>query len=236
MRKFLIPFMLILLLAACGNQPAATWQAVPLESPSTASLRGLSVVSETIVWASGSGGTVLRSIDGGATWTSIAVPESQSLDFRDIQAFSASEACLMTAGQPARFYHTDDGGTTWRITYEHAHPAAFFDGMAFWDDKRGVAMSDAVDGEFLLLTTVDGGRSWQEVNPEMIDNALEGEGGFAASGTSIAVGQDGLAAFGTNRGRVLMSRDAGASWSAVTVPIRSGAPSQGSILHGVLGI
>ena len=29
--------------------------------------------------------------------------------------------------------------------------------MAFWDAKRGVAVSDSVDGQFVILTTTDGG-------------------------------------------------------------------------------
>ncbi|MBK6725044.1 MAG: hypothetical protein IPG58_17845 [Acidobacteria bacterium] len=33
----------------------------------TASFRGLSVVNEKVVWASGTGGTVIQTIDGGRT-------------------------------------------------------------------------------------------------------------------------------------------------------------------------
>src|SRR5262249_31145221 len=44
----------------------AAWQQVAV--PTTASFRGLSVVDEKIVWASGTDGTVVRTLDSGVTW------------------------------------------------------------------------------------------------------------------------------------------------------------------------
>ncbi len=44
----------------------AQWQKQTVDTK--ASLRGLSVVSEKIVWASGTGGTFLKTIDGGKNW------------------------------------------------------------------------------------------------------------------------------------------------------------------------
>ena len=75
-----------------------------------ASLRGLSVVDRRIVWASGSEGTVIRTEDAGKTWHDVSVPQATKLDFRDIHAFDAQVAVIVSAGQPARFYRTQDGG------------------------------------------------------------------------------------------------------------------------------
>ena len=59
------------------------------DSQSTASLRGLSVVDSKVAWASGTDGTVLRTIDGGNSWQrrSITHPGADELDYRDVQAF-----------------------------------------------------------------------------------------------------------------------------------------------------
>ena len=38
-------------------------------STSTENLRGLSAVSSSVIWASGTHGTYLRTLDGGTTWT-----------------------------------------------------------------------------------------------------------------------------------------------------------------------
>src|SRR5690606_17701858 len=53
-----------------------------------ARLRGISAVSDRVAWASGTGGTVLRTTNGGDTWTSVGVPNAAELDFRDVDAFS----------------------------------------------------------------------------------------------------------------------------------------------------
>src|SRR5215831_461743 len=103
--------LLALALAAC----AQSWQ--PQQSNSTASLRGLCAVDSRVVWASGTGGTYLRTTDGGATWQARTVLGAESLDFRDIQAFDARTAYLLSIGpgQQSRIYKTVDGGATWSL-------------------------------------------------------------------------------------------------------------------------
>ena len=73
---------------------------------------------------------------------------------------------MMVAGQPARFYHTSDGGKNWKIAYEHPSDKAFFDATAYWDDQRGIAFSDAVDGRLVIVSTENGGRTWTLHPPE----------------------------------------------------------------------
>lgn len=51
-----------------------------LQSGKRVSLRGLSVVNDSLVWASGSGGTVARSADGGRSWTWLTVPGYEKRD------------------------------------------------------------------------------------------------------------------------------------------------------------
>ena len=52
-----------------------------IETPVKASLRGLSPVSALICWASGSGGTWLKTLDGGSTWEHGVIAGLDSLDF-----------------------------------------------------------------------------------------------------------------------------------------------------------
>ena len=77
----------VLLATAQAGAPTYDWQLTP--TGSTARLRGLSAVSQNVAWASGSGGTVLRTVDGGATWESVGPPGTATLQFRDIEAFDA---------------------------------------------------------------------------------------------------------------------------------------------------
>ena len=85
------------LLALAIVEPALPhWE--PQASGVKARLRGVSAVSDTVAWASGANGTVLRTADGGASWTKLAVPDADKLDFRDVDAVSESTAWILSIG------------------------------------------------------------------------------------------------------------------------------------------
>ena len=143
------------------------WELTP--TGSTARLRGLSAVSERVAWASGSVGTVLRTTDKGATWQSVGPPGTSALQFRDIEAFDASTAVILSigSGTDSRIYRTTDGGQTWTLVFQNQDPAAFYDCMAWFNKHRGLALSDPVNGRFRILATNDGGQTWQVVDADM---------------------------------------------------------------------
>src|SRR5438874_6469066 len=88
-----------------------------------ARLRGISAVNDRVVWASGSGSTVLRTEDGGATWTKLTVT-SEALDFRDIDSLDVQVAYVLSIGNgPAsRIYKTVDGGAAWTLQFRNDDP------------------------------------------------------------------------------------------------------------------
>lgn len=149
------------LTAHAAATPAPGWELK--ETGVTARLRGLSPVSRDVVWASGSEGTVLRTVDGGRTWLDVSPPGTDGLQFRDVEAFDARRAVVLSIGEGAdsRIYRTENGGRTWSQTFTNDEPRAFYDCVAFFDKRHGLAMSDPVDGRFRILATEDGGRSWQ---------------------------------------------------------------------------
>ena len=193
-------------------------------------LRGISAVSATVAWASGAKGTVLRTVDGGKTWTKLNVPESEELDFRDIQAFDQNTAFVLSIGDgdKSRIYKTSDGGKTWQLQFTNRDPKAFYDCFAFWDSKHGIALSDSVDGKFPLISTSDG-LTWAPVDTKSMPPALAGEGAFAASGTCIATYGSSDVWFGTGipAARVFHSQDRGAHWTVAETPVLHGTASQG---------
>ncbi|HWN08167.1 MAG TPA: hypothetical protein VNO50_02645 [Pyrinomonadaceae bacterium] len=207
--------------------PAADVHWQKQSSATTVRLRGVSAVSARVAWASGQGGTYTRTTDGGRNWRSGIVPGAEALDFRDVDAFDANTAYLLAIGEgdKSRIYKTIDGGATWTMQFKNENPAAFFDAMAFWDRDHGIAMSDPVEGRFLIITTADGGRSWIPAPSRGMPPALEGEGGFAASGTCITVQGRNNVWFGTggpNGARVFRSSDRGRTWAVSTTPLASG--------------
>ncbi len=212
---------------SAGVAAGLTWKL--FETGSTASLRGLSALDAKTAWATGTGGTVLSTTDGGGTWSRVVIPGAEELDFRDVELFADGSAVLMTAGQPARLYRVDAGDGAVALAHESLHETAFFDAVAFWDAEHGLAFSDPVDGRFLVLRTEDGGRSWRELSPDGFPPPVEGEAGFAASGSNLAVGAGGLAWIGTggSAARVLRSSDFGVTWEVTDAPMHLEEPTAG---------
>jgi photosystem II stability/assembly factor-like uncharacterized protein len=226
--------MMLEMAAAVGRGGSAQ---VPLweeqKSGTNARLRGVSAVDTNIAWASGANGTALRTIDGGSHWQAFDIPDGSDLDFRDVHGVDGNTAYIMSAGEgeKSRIYKSVDGGKSWVLQFLNHKPKAFLDGFAFWDANHGIAMSDPVDGRFLILRTEDGGAHWIENSPGNSPEALTGEAAFAASGTSITVfGNDSKLvwfATGGSAARVFRSVDGGGTWSVSNTPIISGPSSSG---------
>jgi photosystem II stability/assembly factor-like uncharacterized protein len=213
-------------MAGCAIASAQTW--LPENSGSTASLRGVSAVDGSTVWASGTGGTWLRTTDGGDHWTYGTIPGASDLDFRGVRAFDAKTAVLMSSGPGAKskIYATADGGATWNLLFTNPDPTGFFDSIAFLDRRNGYLMGDAVGDSITLFRTADGGLHWSRVP---MPQALANEGGFAASNSCIAaIGKSvWIATGGKDAGRVYRSTDGGRSWQVSPVPIRKDSISAG---------
>jgi photosystem II stability/assembly factor-like uncharacterized protein len=209
------------------QSPGFSW--IVQASGTTASLRGVSAVDDRTAWVSGSKGTVLRTLDGGATWTVRPVPGAEATDFRDIEAFSRDEAVIMGIDRPAKIFRTADGGETWTQTFADDSPGVFLDGLAFFDEKNGLAVGDPMDGRFFVISTTDGGATWALLPPDSRPAALAGEAAFAASGTSLAVLKDGRAWLSTGGpvSRVWRSEDRGRHWEPVPSALLEGSPSAG---------
>lgn len=211
---------------------AQAWEAV--DAPTTTSLRGVSAPSERVVWVSGARGAVARSVDAGSTWTLVRVPGADSLDFRDIEAFDAMTATVLSIGNgsDSRIYRTWDGGASWTLQFTNTDTAAFYDCFAFWTPDRGIAMSDPVDGRFRILRTTDGGATWTPLAAASSPRAIQGEAGFAASGGCVATAPGARAWIVTGGGsqaRVLRSADHGSTWQEHPVtPIAAAAPPRGA--------
>lgn len=218
---------LLLLTAACAGTSPATVTPIAViaqeqASGTTALLIAVSPVNERIVWASGARGTYVRTTDGGATWLAAQVKGAEHLQFRDVHALSENVAWLLSIGpaDSSRIYHTRDAGLTWELQFTNTVATAFYDCFAFWDEKRALAISDAVDGKTMLSRTTDGVH-WNLIPPDQLPAALPGEGSLAASGTCLISRPGGaawIAVTGT-RARLLHTSDYGATWRADTIPL-----------------
>jgi photosystem II stability/assembly factor-like uncharacterized protein len=192
-------------------------------------LRGVAAASERVAYASGSGGTVLKTIDAGESWRKLTIADdAATLDFRDIDAINADVVYALSIGEgdKSRIYKTTDGGETWTQQFAAADPKSFYDAMAFWDADHGIVFGDSIDGRLQMLLTSDGGRTWTPPDASALPAALANEGAFAGSGTNIAVVGPNDAWIGTGAGpkcRVLHTSDRGRTWAVAETPIAASA-------------
>jgi len=194
------------LLAIASICSAQTWTAQP--SGSTASLRGVSAVNRTTAWASGTAGTILRTTDGGVTWTPAAPPDTTALDFRDIEATrNAVYAMSAGPGDKSRIYKTTDRGAHWTLQITNSDPNGFWDAIAFWDDRHGIVLGDPIDGRFTILVTSDGGATWQPSH---------GLGGFRSVVAWVPGEKHSLVALGPSGAD--WSSDDGRTWAPLDGP------------------
>jgi photosystem II stability/assembly factor-like uncharacterized protein len=227
--------------AAAGAGPR--WEAQ--QSGVTARFRGVSAVSETVAWSSGSGGTVVRTDDGGKSWQTLTVPGAEKLDFRDVDAIDAQTAFILSIGfgEASTIYKTADAGAHWTRVFLMTDPKGFLDAMTFWDAQHGIVIGDSIANKFSLMTTGDGGKTWTPVAADHLPAALDNEGAFAASGSNLAVSGGEHVWLGTGAAataRVLRSPERGRTWRVVDSPIPAG-PSSGifsiafrDTTHGVI--
>ncbi|MFS8083765.1 MAG: WD40/YVTN/BNR-like repeat-containing protein [Ginsengibacter sp.] len=164
---------------------ALSQKIILVDSTTTASLRGLSVVNDNLIWVSGSKGTVGKSLDGGKTWKYFSVPGFENADFRDIEAFDAKTAVIMNIQHPACILKTTDGGKTWKSTFSPPDTTLFLDAMEFWNEQSGILLGDPIKNHFFIARTFDGGDTWRILPSTLTPIADSGEACFASSGTNV---------------------------------------------------
>jgi photosystem II stability/assembly factor-like uncharacterized protein len=242
--KFAVCVLLLLLFSSAPAE--ANWWKVQTRGIDT-NLRAVSAVyvpddkanraPVPVVWASGSNGVILKSVDEGKNWTRLHVTDGDSLDFRGIVTFSASTAYVMSIGDgdKSRIYKTADGGTTWKLQYSGDRKEFFLDSIACLSEKECLALGDPIDGKFLLLKTTDG-EQWNPLPTENMPPALGGEGAFAASNSCLVLkGNEIYFGTGGPAARVFHSPDGGLTWTVARTPIVQGNASSGIFALGFDG-
>jgi photosystem II stability/assembly factor-like uncharacterized protein len=167
-----------------------TWKAVDLGGKTVAGICAIDIlktsriyqgklVPRVIITAAGRVGGptgMIRSTDGGATWTvtDMADKAGMILDvkFLDEQTgmiFAASSRDAATGN--ALILRTTDGGKTWTQVYKSARPAELIWKASFADARTGYATVMSYDESATqkhIVKTVDGGKTWVEL--PLVDN------------------------------------------------------------------
>jgi len=188
------------------------------------SIRGLAVPNQNTIWASGSKGSIAKSVNGGADFEWMQVKGYESRDFRSIHAWDDKEAIIVAIAAPAIILKTKDGGTSWYKVYENTDTLMFLDAIHFKDASNGLVVGDPISNHIFLLSTVDKGEHWNEIPSSYFKTPLEkGEAFFASSGSNIAqLSKEDFLVSGGLRSRLWINGE------ALDIPIIQGGTSTGA--------
>lgn len=125
--------------------------------------------------------------------------------------------------------NSKDGLTNPKIVYTENHKKSFYDAMAFFDQKNGIAIGDPTENCLSILLTKDGGNSWHKIACNKLPKLIEGEAAFAASNTNIAIiGNQAWIVTGGMQSRVLHTNNKGKTWDIANTPMISGSNTTGA--------
>lgn len=141
---------------------------------------------------------------------------------------STSEAdFLLSVANPALLYKTNISGER-ELVYTEIDSTVFYDSMAFWNTKEGIAMGDPTDDCMSIIITRDGGNTWNKIPCEKLPKAAKGEAAFAASNSNISIVNDKVWLIsGGTKSRVYFSPDKGKTWTVHNTPLIQGKPTTG---------
>lgn len=167
-----------------------------------------SFVDAATGFACGTGGTVVKTTDAGATWTRLATPNATdlmaNLSFADASHGYVVASPITDLGSPNILYRTSDGGATWDRT-EGFIEGAVFGEVKFINPSTGFVGGS--DGHGAIYRTTDGGATWSRVHSTSGAGDVFYGIDFEDQSTGYAIGSGGM---------IVRTTDGGATWSAET--------------------
>ena len=230
MRIFIFLFCLFILVS-CNNKSAQDFKSVAIERVFTDSLsiRAIAPIDANKVWFAANLGRI-GLIDNKTPKLATIKYGDSLLNFRAVAATKESVFVLSVAN-PGVLYKIGYDGTEATIieeVYVEEGTKVFYDAIAFWNDKEGIAMGDPTDNCLSIIITRDGGNSWSKISCDKLPEVEVGEAAFAASNSNISIYKDHVwIVSGGKKARVFYSPNKGESWEVYNTPIIQGKTMTG---------
>lgn len=196
------------------SYPQNNWE---LQDSNTGSwLTCVNIVNPDIAWAAGDSGIVIRTTNGGYTWTRVGQGTNGITErINVIDAIDSSTAFIVTpyfSSTITSIYRTSDGGRTWSKVY--FQNGGFINGLRMLNSKEGVAYGNPVGGKWTILKTTNGGISWARIKTEPGADSSEESSDYNSLNIIDPVNY----IFASNK-KVYQTTDAGITWSSFKTPL-----------------
>lgn len=184
------------------------------------------LVHDNVIYTANSNGYIYRydlKLKVASSWNKTAFPELRDLHLIDAQHAIASQA----ADTSVLLQLNNEKETALSL---QSGPL-FLDAMDINSAGFGLLMGDPVAGVMQLFTTQNHGLTWKAVDPGV--PAMDGEAGFAASGSIVQVLNDStyLWVSGGKTSRLFRSTNFGRSWTSNPIPFKSSEASGAFSVH-----
>ncbi len=229
--RILILLLVASLTLSCSSEARKTFTSVAITPvfKDSLSIRAIAPLDENAVWFAANNGRV-GLIDGATPKLATIHYEDSILAFRSI-AKTSKAVFVLSIANPAVLYKigvANREATNIEEVYVEEAETVFYDAMAFWNDKEGIAMGDPTEGCLSVIITRNGGNTWQKIPCDKLPKTEKGEAAFAASNSNIALsGNHAWIVSGGKRARIFHSADKGETWEVFETPIIQGKAMTG---------
>ncbi len=181
-------------------------------------------IDKNIVWAVGSGNTIIKTSDGGQTWDKVQGP-SKYMDANLESIHILGEEDIWISGAPSVVYNSKDGGNTWAI----------YDSTVFGSNIQlqgihavspdiiytvGQITNSTSDYDGYISRTLDAGNTWNTIVPDTNFGWIR----VTSSDPYNIIVYGGASKY-------LLSTDAGATWKNKIVPHAGGGGTGGADIN-----
>lgn len=199
-------FLVLFLFSVCFQTTRADW--TKQSSNTLAWLYDIYFLDEQTGWIAGSGGTFLKTVDGGKTWTAEkkvtddAIHQVYFTDERNGWLLCERNLYALGANSPSYLLKTDDGGISWQRV-------EFTDNLRkrvtkIFFTKKGTGLAIGEGGAFFTMT--DEGKIWKRLPSPVRYLMLDGIFTDDAHGVVVGAG-----------GAIFFTDDEGVTWIKATV-------------------
>jgi len=164
MRRLLWILSLVVLTFGCSEKNILQLNWDRIETGTEEDIRGVHFKNSDKGWLATASGTIFRTEDGGKTWQSKKVGNFVLED-----VFFIDDENGFAVGDNGALFRTTDKGESWNDnSYD---PEYHFYAVGFFDDEYGVVAgikkTDDLPDAGVILTSSDGGATWQEYYNDM---------------------------------------------------------------------